>query len=107
MAAQASTKVVYMGEPPKTQNTFEQKYSADAQDYFPHTATIHVGDSVKWMPAFHTVDFPSRGQKPLDFILPNGPTPSGVNDQAGQPFWFNGKVTTFGFNPQIVKVASK
>lgn len=106
-SAQASTKVVTMGEPAKTANTFERQYSADVQDYFPHTVTIHAGDSVKWLSSFHTVDIPARGQKPLDFVVPNGPKPNGVNDQAGNPFWFNGKVTQFGFNPAIIKVATK
>jgi plastocyanin len=107
VAAQASTKTVYMGEPPNTSNTFEQKYSADVNDFFPHGVTIHVGDSIKWAPGFHTVDFPARGQKPLDFVVPNGPKPTDANDAAGQPFWFNNTVNEFGFNPQIVNVKTK
>ena len=104
VAAHASTKVVYMGEPPKVADTFERQYSSDVNAFFPSGVTIHVGDSVKWMPGFHTVDIPARGKKPLSFIIPNGPKPSGVNDSAGQPFWFNDKVTEFGFNPAILKV---
>jgi plastocyanin len=96
-----------MGEPPKTQNTFEQKYSVDVNDYFPHSVTLHVGDSVKWMPGFHTVDIPARGQRSLTFVLPNGPKPSGQNDQAGNPFWFNGQVNELGFNPLLGKVAKQ
>ena len=108
VAAHASTsKTVYMGEPPKYQKTFEQQYSTDAQDYFPHSVTVHVGDSVKFIRSFHTVDFPPRGQKALPFILPNGPQANGVNDAAGSPFWFDGKVTEFGFNPAIAKTPSK
>jgi plastocyanin len=101
VAAHAGTKTVYMGEPPNVANTFEQKYSSDVNDFFPHGVTVHVGDSVKFFPGFHTVDFPARGQKPLNFVVPNGPQPSGLNDDANQPFWFNGKVNEFGFNPAL------
>jgi plastocyanin len=106
MAAHATTHTVYMGEPPKTQNSFEQKYSVDVNDFFPHGVTVHVGDSVKWMPGFHTVDIPGRGQKSLGLVVPNGPKASGANDQAGNPFWFNGQ-TEFGFNPSVLKVTKK
>src|SRR5437899_1217510 len=109
VAAHASTtKSVFMGEPPKTQNSFEQKYSSDVNDFFPHGITVHLGDSVKFIPAgFHTVDIPARGQKPLPQILPNGPAVNGVDDQAGQPFWFDGKVNELGFDPSLTKVATK
>jgi plastocyanin len=106
IAAHASTKTVYMGEPPQTANTFEGKYSADVSDYFPHTVTIHAGDSVKWIPSFHTVDFPASGQKPYNPFIATGPAAAGVNDQAGQPFWFNGQ-NEYSINPLILKVATK
>lgn len=93
-----------MGEPPKTQNNFEQKYSVDVNDYFPHSETIHVGDSVKWMPGFHTVDIPARGQHALAFVIPTNTKASGANDQAGNPFWFNGQVNLLTFNPLVATV---
>jgi plastocyanin len=106
VAAHATTHTVYMGEPQNTQNSFEQKYSTDVNDYFPHSVTLHVGDSVKWMPGFHTVDIPGRGQKPLSLIAPSGQKASGAKDEAGNPFWFNGQ-DTFTFNQAVLKVATK
>jgi plastocyanin len=107
VAAQASTKTVYMGEPPNTANTFEQKYSSDVNDFFPHGVTIHQGDAVKFMPGFHTVDFPARGQKPLAFAIPTATLANGQSDAAGQPFWFNGKVPEIALNPAVLKPIAK
>ena len=77
-----------------------QKSFADVNDFFPHGTTIHVGDSVKFVPTgFHTVDFPAKGGKPLGLIAPAGTT-SGVLDAAGAPFWFNGQ-PTLGFTPAL------
>ena len=39
---------------------------------------------------FHNVDFPPPGGKPLAFAAPNGKTTTGILDEAGVPFWFNG-----------------
>jgi plastocyanin len=98
-SASAATKTVDMGTPLSSQKAF-QKAFADANDFFPHGTTIHVGDSIKFVPTgFHTVDIPAKGKKPLPLILPAGST-SGVNDAAGAPFWFNGQ-PTLGFNPQL------
>jgi plastocyanin len=93
-----------MGEPPKTQDNFEQKYSVDVNDYFPHSTTLHVGDSVKWMPGFHTVDIPARGQRSLSFVIPSATKASGQKDEAGNPFWFNDQVNELTFNPLVAKV---
>ena len=64
--AQALTKQVYEGLPPTPQKKFiDPKYNTDAIDFFPHTATIHVGDSIKFSAtAFHNVDIPAKGKKP-------------------------------------------
>ena len=73
---------------------------ADVNDFFPHGATIHVGDSIKFVPTgFHTVDIPAKGGKPLGLIAPAGTT-SGVLDAAGAPFWFNGQ-PLLGFTPAL------
>ena len=88
-----------MGTPFSSQKAF-QKAFADVNDFFPHGTTIHVGDSVKFVPTgFHTVDLPAKGGKPLGLIAPAGST-SGVVDAAGAPFWFNGQ-PTLGFNPAL------
>lgn len=101
VAANASTKVVYMGPAPKDENALN-KYGADVDDYFPHGITIHAGDRVKFLPVnFHTVDFPKKGQKgPLPFAAPTGSNVSGSSDAAGNAFWFNGQAQ-IGFNPAL------
>jgi plastocyanin len=101
-AAQALTKQVYMGLPTKPQAKFiDPKYDADAIDFFPHTATIHVGDSIKFAAtAFHNVDIPARGRKPVDLLVAGAPVAGSV-DAAGSPYWFNG-LPSFGFNPALV-----
>ena len=82
-----------------------QKAFADVNDFFPHGTTIHVGDSIKFVPTgFHTVDIPAKGGKPLGLIAPAGTT-SGVNDAAGAPFWFNGQ-PTLGFTPASARQGS-
>ena len=40
---------------------------------------------------FHTIDFPAKGGSALPLIVP-GKLATGVNDVAGNPFWFDGKV---------------
>jgi plastocyanin len=114
VAAQATVKTVTEGLPtPKDQHRFLDTVGAngatlqaDPIDYFPHTVTIHVGDSVKFRPtAFHNIDIPAlkkgKQQKPLT-LLELGPTVTGDNDAAGQPFWFNGQRPNVFFNKKIV-----
>jgi plastocyanin len=103
--AQAKTKVVTLGVPKKDRGTFEKTINnpktdfVDVNDFFPHGVTIHAGDSVKFVQAgnFHTVDIPAKGQGVLGLVAPTGNTVAGVNDAAGQPFWFNGN-PELGFN---------
>jgi plastocyanin len=103
--AQAATKVVDMGIPAKNQKAFQklgdQATFVDVNDFFPHGITIRAGDSVKFVPTgFHTVDIPARGSSAQVLIGPNGQKVAGVNDAAGQPFWFNGQ-DQLGFNPAL------
>ena len=61
--------------------------------FYPRTVTIHAGDTVRWdWRGFHTVTFPLRGKQPppLAVIDPTKPV-GGVNDAAGNAFWFNGR----------------
>lgn len=100
--AGAATKTVLMGEPASSQKTFEQKYGSDADAYFPRTATVHVGDSVRFVPVgFHTVEFPKKGAKALGLVSPGAPV-AGATDAAGVPFWFNG-LPQLGFTPALAK----
>ena len=99
-AAQAATKTVNMGIPPKSGGGF-QKLGVDVNDFFPHGVTIHKGDKIKFLPVgFHSFDFPPRGGAMLPLISPTGQKVSGVNDAAGQPFWFNGQ-DALAFTPVL------
>jgi plastocyanin len=100
MAAQAATKTVYMGPPPKNSKTFEN-LATEVNAFFPSQTTVHVGDTVAFSPGFHNVDIPAKGSKPASFLVPSGTTASDVKDEAGNPFWFNGQ-PLFGFNPSIL-----
>jgi plastocyanin len=98
-AAQAATKTVDMGVPVKQQKAFQTR-GTDVNDFFPHGVTVHVGDSVRFVPTgFHSVDIPARHGHPLPLLIP-GPPVSGSLDAAGSPFWFNGQ-PSIGFNPAV------
>ncbi|MEA2270395.1 MAG: hypothetical protein QOC64_3005 [Solirubrobacteraceae bacterium] len=101
-AAQAAQKSVDMGVPRASQKAF-QNVGSDVNDFFPHRVTIHVGDTVRFVPvAFHTVDLPGRRTKKLPIITPNGQPIAGAVDAAGVPFWFNGQ-SGVGFNPVLLR----
>jgi plastocyanin len=94
--ASAATRSVDMGTPPSAAKSL-QKVGADANAFFPSTTTIHVGDSVRFLPVgFHNLDLPKKGGKPTALFAPKG-TIAGSNDPAGAPFWFNGQ-PNFQFN---------
>jgi plastocyanin len=103
--ANASTKKVYLGPPPKDEKTFNEKYGSDVDDFFPHGITVHVGNSVSFVPAnFHTVNFPKKGvHGPLPLIAPTGQKVAGVSDAGANAFWFNGQ-DEVGFNPALFPV---
>src|SRR3954466_8754533 len=85
-AAQAATKTVNMGIPPKAGGAF-QKLGVDVNDFFPHGVTINKGDKVKFLAVgFHSFNFPPRGGARLPLIWPTGEKAAGSNDAAGQPF---------------------
>jgi plastocyanin len=99
-SASAATKTVTMGLPTAAQKAFQKLGPVDVNAFFPHGATIRVGDSIRFNPTgFHDMDLPAKGAKPIGSLAPAGTT-SGVVDAAGAPFWFNGQ-PTFGF-PQAL-----
>jgi plastocyanin len=99
-AATAATKTVNKGTPPRAQKAM-QDLRSDANAFFPRVTKVHVGDSVRFVPAgFHTFDFPATGGQPLPLITPTGQKVAGALDAAGQPFWFNGQ-DQLGFNPEL------
>jgi plastocyanin len=97
-SAAAATRSVDMGTPPSVAKSF-QKTGADANAFFPATTTIHVGDSVRFLPVgFHNLDLPKKGGAVTPLLTPQaGKTVTGLADTAGAPFWFNGQ-PVIGFN---------
>ena len=99
-AAQARTKSVFTGVPPKSQTTFQNTYGADVNAFFPRSIAVNAGDKVKFIPVgFHTVEIPAKGSQPTALFGPDGNKISGANDAAGQPFWFNGQDELFFSQP--------
>jgi plastocyanin len=103
-AASARTHLVWAGGTPTFQKTMQNKLSAEATDFFPHSVTVTQGDTVEWQGmsiGFHSIDVPKKGGSDLPLILPTGTTAGGVNDFAGNPFWFDGQ-PNLGFNRQLL-----
>jgi plastocyanin len=103
--ASARTKTVYAGGPTAFATKLQNKYGAGANAFLLQKVTINAGDTVVWNGArladgFHDVDFPASGGSDQPLLLPTGTTVSGVNDNNGNPFWFNGQPNV-GFNPQV------
>jgi plastocyanin len=113
--ASALTKTVYAGVPkaqtlkiaPKVLGkgfgALRQKYSPAFLAFFNSTVTINQGDSVKWVDLssnFHTVDLPGARGHGLSLFVP-GATVTGVNDFAGNPFWFDGVKPSAQSNPVL------
>jgi plastocyanin len=106
-AAAAKTRTVYAGGPGKFAASLQKKYGAGVNNFLINRVTINVGDTVVWngkslANGFHTVDFPGKAKEDLALFVP-GATVTGVDDFAGNPFWFNGKVPSLGFNPSLFK----
>ena len=101
-AAQAATKTVYMGAPPKDQKKFNQPYGTDVVDFFPGNVTIVAGDSVKFdLVAFHNVDIPPKGGKMIEQLVQKGPA-TNVFDAAGNKFWYSDTgAPNFAFAPEL------
>jgi plastocyanin len=95
--AGAATKTVFAGLPPKAQTPagLTVPKALNFNGFFGRTTTINVGDSVNWIfgpRVIHTVTFPAQGQKAPPFVQPDPAHPyAGLNDPAGNPFWFNGQ----------------
>ncbi len=108
-SAASLTKVVYAGPPPVTNQiagqllpkSFGKTYNPDINAFFRQRVTINAGDTVSFqLRGFHTIDLPGKSGTDLPLIVP-GSVVAGVNDAAGSPFWFNGKVPSLGLNPQL------
>jgi plastocyanin len=104
--AAAASKTVYAGGPAAFQNQLGKATNGGVDNFLINRVTINVGDTVVWngkalASGFHSVNFPKAGGKPFPLILPTGKQITGVNDAAGQPFWFNNVVPQLGFNPAL------
>ena len=78
-------------------------YNPDINAFFNKKTTINVGGTVSFqLLGFHTIDFPGKAGTPLPLIVPGSTLVSGVNDAAGNPFWFNGKVPNVGINAALL-----
>jgi plastocyanin len=111
--ASALTKTVYAGGSPalkqlagkllgKGAKAFKNKYSPGFAAFSIQTVTINQGDAVKWVglsAQFHTVDLPGKSGNYLPLTVPGKPV-TGVNDFAGDPFWFDGRPSVEG-NPEL------
>ena len=83
-ASAARTQIVWAGGPPKFQSTLQHDYSAEANDFFPRSVTIHVGDTISWEGmaiGFHTIDLPGQSGADLPLVVPNGQT---TTDEIGR-----------------------
>ena len=105
-SANARTKVVYAGGPAKWAASLGKQTGAGVNNFLINRITINVGDTVDWNGAslaggFHTVDIPKLNGSDLALITATGKTVQGVNDAAGNPFWFNGKVPVLSFNTAL------
>jgi plastocyanin len=103
--ASAHTKVVFAGPPPSTAKlvpkSFAHKFNPDVNAFFQHRTTIHAGDTVSFrIEGFHTIDLPVKGGADLLLLVPGAPV-TGINDAAGNPFWFNTKVPSVGVNTAL------
>jgi plastocyanin len=103
--ASAHTKVVFAGPPPSSAKllpkSFAHKFNPDVNAFFQHRTTINAGDTVSFrFGGFHTVDLPAKGGAAVQLLLP-GAIVNGVNDAAGNPFWFNRNVPSIGINPLL------
>lgn len=98
-AGQAATRTVQSGPFGPQARQFQDAFG-DANAYFRRTTTIHRGDRVRWkINGFHTVTFVPTGGPPPPLIEPDPSTPvAGVNDAAGNPFWFNSQ-PSLALNP--------
>ena len=90
-AAQAATKDVTAGTPPKGLLKGVPEFAID-NSFYPKRIAIRAGDKVSFKIAgFHNVLFAPKGETPPALFVPDPGTPvTGAKDAAGADFWFNG-----------------
>jgi plastocyanin len=91
-AADAATKPVFRGPPPKGALKGVKGPAADA-NFYPNRVTISPGDSIKLTTVgFGDTIFVPKGEQVPGFAVPNPEAPvTGAADAAGNDLWFNGQ----------------
>jgi plastocyanin len=99
-AAQAATKDVYAGTPPKGLLKGVPPFVVD-NAFYPKRVAVHEGDRLRFnILGFHNVLYAPKGTA-SSLIVPNTQSPvTGVKDAAGADMWFNGQ-PSFAINPQV------
>src|SRR5918997_1709879 len=101
-AAEAATKPVFRGPPPK--GALEGvKGPAFDSSFYPSRVTIAAGDSIKLTTlGFGDTIFVPKGEQVPSFGVPNPAAPiSGAKDAGGADMWFNGQPNVSP-NPQVI-----
>ena len=101
-AADAATKPVFRGPPPKGQLKGVKGPAFDSS-FYPSRITIAAGDKIKLTTlGFGDTIFVPKGQRVPAFAVPNTDAPvSGAKDAAGNDMWFNGQ-PAFAPNPAVI-----
>ena len=101
-AADAATKPVFRGPPPKGELKGVKGPAFDSS-FYPNRVTIAAGDKIKLTTlGFGDTIFVPKGQKAPAFAVPNPDAPvSGAKDAAGADMWFNGR-PAFAPNPAAI-----
>ena len=101
-AADAATKPVFRGPPPKGELKGVKGPAFDSS-FYPNRVTIAKGDKIKLTTlGFGDTIFVPKGQKAPAFAVPNPEAPvSGAKDAAGNDMWFNGQ-PAFAPNPAAI-----
>jgi len=101
-AADAATKPVFRGPPPKGELKGVNGPAFDSS-FYPDRVTIARGDKLKLSTlGFGDTIFVPKGQKAPAFAVPNADAPgSGAKDAAGAAMWFTGR-PAFAPNPAAI-----
>ena len=101
-AADAATKPVFRGPPPKGELKGVKGPAFDSS-FYPDRVTIARGDKLKLTTlGFGDTIFVPKGQKAPAFAVPNSGAPvAGAKDAAGADMWFNGQAA-FAPNPTAI-----
>jgi plastocyanin len=106
-AAQAATKDVYAGTPPRGLLKGVPPIAVD-NSFYPKRIAVRAGDSVRFrIVGFHNVLFAPRGSEVPQLFVPHPESAvKGAKDAAGADLWFNGQPQIVG-NPGVIAPAGR